>query len=151
MFYLHRISVLQWLPQIFEDILIPQAVRNELDEGRRKGYDAPDIEAYQWLKIVNPHAMPSEWLALDLGPGELAAMAFALENPSHIVLLDDALARRTAQAAGLTTWGTLRILLEAKSRGLTDQITPYINHLGNSGMWLSEDIRRRILVLANEI
>jgi predicted nucleic acid-binding protein len=150
-FYLHRIGVLQWLPQIFEDILIPQAVRNELDEGRRKGYDAPDSEAYQWLKIVNPHAMPSEWLALDLGPGELAAMALALENPSHIVLLDDALARRTAQAAGLTTWGTLRILLEAKARGLTDQVAPYINHLGNSGMWLSEDIRKRILVLANEI
>jgi predicted nucleic acid-binding protein len=53
------------------------------------------------MKIVDPQSMPSEWLALDLGAGELAAMALALENRSRVILLDDALARRTAQAAGL--------------------------------------------------
>ena len=42
-----------------------------------------------------------------IGPGELAAMALALENPAHVVLLDDALARRVVQAAGLTVWGSL--------------------------------------------
>ena len=61
--------------------------------------------------------MPSEWLATDLGPGELAALALALENPGRIVLLDDALARRVAEAAGLTVWGTLRVFLEAKPKG----------------------------------
>lgn len=68
--------------------------------------------------------MPSEWLALDLGPGELAAMALALENPDMIVLLDDQLARHTAQAAGLSVWGTLRVLLEAKSFGLITKVEP---------------------------
>jgi predicted nucleic acid-binding protein len=42
-------------------------------------------------------------------------MALALENPDRVVLLDDMLARRTAQAAGLQVWGTLKVLLEAKS------------------------------------
>jgi predicted nucleic acid-binding protein len=45
--------------------------------------------------------------------GELAAIALALENPSKIVLLDDALARRKAEAAGLVVWGTLKVVLEA--------------------------------------
>jgi predicted nucleic acid-binding protein len=40
--------------------------------------------------------VPSEWLSLDLGTGELEAMALALENRRHVVLLDDALARRIA-------------------------------------------------------
>ncbi|WP_207213844.1 hypothetical protein [Sorangium cellulosum] len=62
------------------------------------------------MKIVDPRSKPSEWLALDLGAGELAAMALALEHPSRVILLDDALARRTAQAAGLVVWGTLKIL-----------------------------------------
>jgi predicted nucleic acid-binding protein len=36
-------------------------------------------------------------------------MAIALENPTRIILLDDMLARRTTQAAGLTVWGTLKV------------------------------------------
>jgi len=77
-------------------------------------------------------------------------MALAFENPEHVVLLDDMLARRTAQAAGLTVWGTLRVLLEAKSQGVMDRIEPYVDRLVNAGMWLSDDIRRRILILAGE-
>lgn len=77
-------------------------------------------------------------------------MALALEHPTHVVLLDDQLARRTAQAAGLTVWGTLKVLLEAKAKGLTPAIEPFVTGLSNAGMWLSNDIRERILALAGE-
>lgn len=60
------------------------------------------------------------------------------------------LARRTAQAAGLSVWGTLKILLEAKAGGLTDKIEPLIGRLEDSGMWISEEVRQRILTLAGE-
>lgn len=85
-----------------------------------------------------------------MGAGESAVIALALENPQRVVLLDDALARRIAQAAGLQVWGTLKILLEAKSQGITDQITPCIEHLVSAGLWMSEDVRDRILRLAKE-
>ena len=94
--------------------------------------------------------VPSEWLSLDLGAGELETMALALENPSYVVLLDDALARRIAQAAGLTVWGTLKVLLEAKSQGLTESIYHIVNSLENVGMWISDDIKERVLMLAGE-
>lgn len=77
-------------------------------------------------------------------------MALALENPKRVVLLDDSLARRTAQAAGLTVMGTLGVLLEAKSRGFTESIGPLMERLENTGMWISEDVQRRILRLAGE-
>jgi predicted nucleic acid-binding protein len=51
-------------------------------------------------------------------------MALALENSDRIVLLDDMLARRTAQVAGLQVWGTLKVLLEAKSHGLIERLNP---------------------------
>jgi hypothetical protein len=82
--------------------------------------------------------------------GEVAALALALETPHRIVLLDDGLARRTAQAFGLTVWGTLRVLLEAKSQGLTESVAPLVDRLQDSGMWISEDIRNRIVNLAGE-
>jgi predicted nucleic acid-binding protein len=88
--------------------------------------------------------------AMMLGIGEIAAMALALENPSHIILLDDGLARRTAQAAGLQVWGTLKVLLEAKSQGLVEQIEPFVTQLSEAGMWVSAEVKQRILTLAGE-
>lgn len=148
--YLYRAGVLGWLPELFSETWIPNAVVHELEEGRRRGYDVPNPSDYGWLREVEPRAMPSEWLTLDLGAGELAAMALALENPDRVVLLDDALARRIAQAAGLKVWGTLKILLEAKGQGLTGSIGPLVGRLKDAGMWMSEDIRRRVLALAGE-
>jgi predicted nucleic acid-binding protein len=148
--YLHRIEVIQWLPHLFNEVWIPSAVNEELREGQRRGYNVPDTDDYDWLRLVEPHSTPWEWLSLDLGRGELAAMALALENPTHVVLLDDLLARRTAQAAGLTVWGTLKVSLEAKAQHLTDNIASLLDRLSASGMWLSDDIRQRILALAGE-
>ncbi len=73
-----------------------------------------------------------------------------MEHPGCILLLDDALARRTAQAAGLNTWGTLRILLESKKQGHTREIKSYMKRLEEAGLWLSEDTSQRILNLAGE-
>ncbi len=148
--YLYRIGAIEWLPKLFDEVWTPEAVCNELKTGRSKGYAVPNPDEYPWLQVVNPTAMPSEWLALDLGVGEIASMALALENPSRIVLLDDLLARRTAQAAGLQVWGTLKVLLEAKSRGLVNEIAPYVTKLSEAGMWVSPEIRQRILRLAGE-
>ncbi|MEQ8467173.1 DUF3368 domain-containing protein [Coleofasciculus sp. E1-EBD-02] len=148
--YLYRINALDWLPELFNAIWTPNAVVLELREGKQRGYDVPVPDDYPWLQIVEPQFIPPELTTLDLGRGELAALAMALETPNRIVLLDDGLARRAAQASGLTVWGTLRVLLEAKSQGLTEIITPLVDQLQDSGMWLSEDIRNRILNLAGE-
>jgi predicted nucleic acid-binding protein len=148
--YLHRIRVLEWLPQLFDEFWVPAAVVAELQEGRRCGFDVPDPASLPWVQIVEPQAIPVEWLALDLGHGELAAMALAMENPSRIVLLDDSLARRTAQAAGLPVWGSLKIMLEAKAHGITATIKPWAERLAEAGLWFSDDLRSRVLALAGE-
>jgi len=148
--YLHRIGAMEWLSQLFHEVWVPTAVVAELKEGQRRGHDVPVPSNYGWVKIMEPKLMPSEWLSLDLGNGELAAMALALENPVHVVLLDDALARRTAEAAGLSVQGTLRILLDAKSRGLTERVEPWVDKLEGAGMWVSAGVRQRILSLAGE-
>ena len=148
--YLYRIGGLNWLGALFEEVWVPDDVVEELEIGRLRGYDVPCVREYKWVRGVNPKVMPAEWFTLDLGRGELAAMALALEHPEHIVLLDDLLARRVAQAAGLEVWGTLRVLLVAKERGLTKRVAPYVERLVDAGMWVGADVRRRILRLAGE-
>ncbi len=148
--YLHRIGTLSWLDQLFSTVVVPSAVVRELQAGRERGYDVPDPAAHAWLQIAEPAAVPPEWFALDLGPGELAVLALGLEDKRRIVLLDDGLARRIANAAHLEVWGTLTVLLESKQRGLTDAIAPHLRRLEEAGMWTSGGLRDRVLALAGE-
>ncbi len=148
--YLYRTGVIDWLEVLFGEVWTPEAVRMELRVGQDRGYKVPQLAGYTWLRVVQPQSVPSEWLALDLGRGELETMALALENPQKIVLLDDRLAREIATAAGLEVWGTLRVLLEAKERGLTDSIGVLVERLESSGMWISSAIKDRVLRLAQE-
>ena len=77
-------------------------------------------------------------------------LALALERSECTVLLDDRQARRIAQTAGLEVWGTLRVLVEAKSQGLVERIVTRVDRLESTGMWMSNAIRRRVLALAGE-
>lgn len=148
--YLHRIECLNWLRILCDKVRIPRAVAQELSEGRQKGYDVPDPQHYEWMEIVDWHRIPSEWLSLDLGAGELAVLSLALEHEECTVLLDDKYARSIAQAAGLTVWGTLRVLIEAKEQGLVERVGTHVDLLESTGMWVSDAIRRRVLALAGE-
>jgi predicted nucleic acid-binding protein len=44
----------------------------------------------------------------------------------------------------------LKVLLEAKSQGLIEKIEPFIEILSDAGMWISAEVKQRILILANE-
>jgi len=149
--YLYRIGRIEWLPDLFAAVLVPRAVIIELERGRDRGYDVPAVSGYRWARHTEPQVTPSEWLALDLGPGELATMSLGLEHPDCIILLDDALARRLARAAGLNVWGTLRIVVEAKRQGLIGTVEPVVSELAGSGMWISNEVRERVLTLAGEV
>jgi len=148
--YLYRIGGAEWLPKLFDEIWVPEAVKLELQEGARKGYDVPILDNYSWMKIINLKSTPSKWFALNWGKGEIAVIALALESQVKVVLLDDMSARRIAQAEGLQTWGTLKILLEAKSQRIINSVGPYISKLRASGIWISAEVEKRILRLAGE-
>jgi predicted nucleic acid-binding protein len=60
------------------------------------------------------------------------------------------LARRIAQAAGLEVWGTLKLPLEAKAKGLIREVNVYLDRLEDAGLWVLSNVRRRILTLAGE-
>jgi predicted nucleic acid-binding protein len=47
-------------------------------------------------------------------------------------------------------WGTLKLLLEAKSHGIIEKVEPYVLKMSDVGMWISAEIKERILKLAGE-
>ena len=149
--FLYRIGALNWLPELFDEIWMPSVVLDDLLQARFVGYDVPSPFNLPWVQYEDPQlTIPGSWMSLDLASGEVAAMALAFENRDCIVLLDEPMGRRAARLVGIQYWGTLKILLEAKARGLTESIAPYVDSLGKTGLWIVGETRQRILTLAGE-
>jgi predicted nucleic acid-binding protein len=55
-------------------------------------------------------------------------------------MVDDAAARRCARTLGISTLGTGGALVLAKRRRLIPSISPAIQALRDSGLWLSEEV-----------
>jgi len=132
-------------------IVVPTAVATELEAGRHLGLDLPDPEVLPWVDLSDSANKQVLRLVADLGPGETAVLALALERNNAIVILDDALARRHAEVLGLHLTDTLGVLLDAKRAGLVPALTPLIDELQRLGFRLSKDTRNAVLRLAGEV
>lgn len=147
--YLFQIGLLEVLPALYGHIVVPLAVVEEIDVGRRVGIRLPDVRLLPWARLEAVDAGPGDFPRL-LGPGERDVLAFALRTPGSRVILDDAAARQYASQAGLKVVGTIGILLLAKARGLVDSIAPFIEMLDSLGFRLHAETRASALKLAGE-
>ena len=116
--YLIRVGEIDLLPQIFGEILIPPAVLQELrHEGAPLAVQEWASRIPLWVRVLAPAGVDQ---ALDLGPGEMEAIALAKEIGDTLLLIDERKGRKAAVENGLRTAGTLNILEEAAARGLLD-------------------------------
>ena len=98
-----------------------------------------------------PISSPALPLAADLGRGEAAVLALALESQNAVVSLDDAVGRRAAELLGIRMTGTLGLLLDARKRGYISQISPVLDELDRLRFRVSPRTRAAVLKLAGEI
>ena len=77
-------------------------------------------------------------------------LALALECDDAVAVLDDRLARRLARTVDIPLTGTLGVLLDGKSSGLIESVTPLIDELQALGFRLAAATRRAVLELAGE-
>lgn len=117
--YLILINLTQILPNLFGQILIPQAVLQEL-----QSTSAPDV-VRQWL-INRP-----SWLAVQAAPqedptlanlddGEREVIALGQELKADLLILDESRGRQVAASRGFNITGTIGLLDKAGARGLID-------------------------------
>ena len=50
--YTYHIGVLEWWPQLFSNIWIPEQVIDKLYVGKNRGYDVPTAKLFVWADIV---------------------------------------------------------------------------------------------------
>jgi predicted nucleic acid-binding protein len=59
--YLHQVGQLEILPQLYNQIIAPTAVEQELAVGKAASIDIPELSRLDWLQVqaVNPAAVPN--------------------------------------------------------------------------------------------
>jgi uncharacterized protein len=146
---LARIGQLELLPAVFEGIVLPRAVFDEVTRDRRLP-GAEEISKAEWLRIVevsDRDAVERLSLWLDTGESEVLVLAQQLGVTAAI---DERRARGLAAALGVAQTGTVGILLEAKRRGLIPAVTPLLDQLGANGIRLSSRLYEEARRLAGE-
>jgi predicted nucleic acid-binding protein len=147
---LFRAGRAELLGQLWPEIAIPGAVWREVLAGGFADRAARDLPEAPWARRVEVAAVPSSIVAWNLGAGESEVLAFALENPRFIAMVDDAESRRCARALGIPVLGTGGTLVLAKRRGLIGSVRTLLDELRAEGLWLSEEVINLLLQAAGE-
>lgn len=103
--YLILIDQAGILHDLYDSVIIPQAVFNELQSEAAP----PEVRAWiadlpGWIKVRETKTALKE---LRLGAGEREAIALAVELKADVLLVDDRKAREEARKRGLSVTGTL--------------------------------------------
>jgi uncharacterized protein len=148
--YLFQLDLLDFLPLLYGEVLVPEGVVRELRSGIDRGVSLPEIQSLPWIRICRVQGTAVLPLVAGLGVGEREVLALALECDSPLVILDDALARRFAQRLSLPLTGTLGLLLKAKQHGRIDRVQAYLDRLEALRFRLDPATRAGVLELAHE-
>ncbi len=147
---LGKVSGITLLEKMCLDLIIPEGVVRELDQG------SSDDPARAWIHgegasfVRRLEEIPPLILTWDLGKGEAEVIYWAYLNPGYEAILDDRAARHCASSLGIRVRGTIGIILLAKKRGVLPQVKPILSQLMKSGFRISPELLRTAYRLADE-
>lgn len=106
------------LEEMFGEVLIPQAVLDELHHPKAPVAVAEWLKRTpRWLRVLQVGQLDD---SIRLGKGENEAISLALEQNVQVILMDERRGRAAATQRGLLPVGTLNILDLADEKGLLD-------------------------------
>ncbi|NJK27625.1 MAG: DUF3368 domain-containing protein [Coleofasciculaceae cyanobacterium SM2_3_26] len=143
--YLLLVEQIDLLPSLYQGIVIPETVEDEL------GASEPPPAVKSWI------ANPPSWLQVQpveplqdvqlgkLDPGERDAILLAERLQADLVILDDKAARGVAVERGLRIIGLLGVLKDAARAGLVDLEVAFVR-LQEVGFWVAPNLLERLLM-----
>ena len=145
---LGRLDLLKFL---FDVVLVPQAVQQEIEQGGMKLAGLADFRRADWIRVAPLQNKRDELLESLLDVGEAAVISLAREQEATLVLIDERKARKVARDIfGLQPIGTARILVEAKKKKLLPDIASQFQKLRQEGYWIHASIVEAALREAGE-
>ena len=150
---LARINKLELLPALYRQVIVPEAVWNEVVIVGVGQPGAEEVKGSAWIKkqrVKNVSLVQALKLGLDAGEAE--AIALGLELKAEFILMDERLGRENARHLGLRCMGLVGILIESKRKGMISAIKPCLEALRDlAGFRLHEGLYVKVLQDEGEI
>lgn len=144
---LGRIGSLNLLHQVYGDLLIPEAVWQEIVIDGAGLPGAVEVREADWISVQEVANKPLvRSLRQDLDAGEAEAIALALETDADLLIMDERLGREVAHHFGIKYIGVIGVLVVAKQRGFIEAIKIKLDQLRDvAGFRVSKKLYTRIL------
>lgn len=138
---LDKLNLLHLLNKLYGTISVTPEIIEEFGDPLRIDFVVvhPKNRAYQTI------------LEASLDKGEASAIAFALESPGCLLVIDDLKGRKYAEQLGISITGTLGIIVDFKRMGLVPSVKPIIAAIKATDFRMSAELEFRILELAGEM
>lgn len=133
-----QIQQLHLLFRLFEKVVIPTAVRDELLKFHTQVPSGVEVAV-----VTNTDAV--KLLKTELHPGEAEAIMLCQEIGADRLLIDEHRGREVAKRHGLKIIGVIGVLVAAKNGGFISAISPCLDDLVKIGFRLSPQIREAVL------
>ena len=137
---LAKSDLLELLPGQFSEVIVPQAVVDEILAGPLDDPMRRLISEIGWLKHVQIAPPLSPLGSWQLGRGESEVIEYARLQQNCAVLMDDRAARRAAIAIGIKIYGTLSIIARAAAQGNVKSFYEAVEVLKAAGLYLKMDV-----------
>lgn len=142
-----------WLvPEIYRQVVIPQAVYHEIVVEGAGEPGAAEIQSADWVlvKTCSPSLL-LEQLRIELDPGEAEAIALAVEIGADRILIDERKGRQIALHHALRPVGVLGVLLRAKQEKLIPHVRPLMDRLlDKADFFIHRSLYDEIISMAGE-
>jgi hypothetical protein len=151
---LATIQQLQLLSQLYNQIIVPEAVYRELVEIEPPVPGTIEVQTASWLivkQVINREVVNRLQNEVRLDPGEAEAIALSLELKAALLLIDERRGRAEADRLGIKITGLLGILIEAKQKDLIVAVKPLMDSLiATAEFRVSPALYNQILDLVGE-
>ncbi len=128
------------LPGLFDEILVPEAVWQEVLAGGERDAAKQQLPFLSWLDKISAISVSKEIENYNLGKGETEALSLALEISEAGIILDDFAARRCARKLKIPFIGTGGLLILAKQKHLISSVSEALAKVQSEGLWISDAV-----------
>ena len=143
---LERVEQLTLLPKLFETVIVPQPVFEEVSSQSPYPFSALPSE----ISIEPLTTTLDPLLHHTLDKGEASVIQLARERSIEQVIIDERKGRKIARLYHLQTWGTARVLVEAKQAGCLESVARTLEQMRKQRYWISDTIYQWACRMAGE-
>lgn len=140
------VNKLDILEKLFGEVYVSQAVYIEVSKENKS--ESIKLEKYCKTRVVDISTEVN--FNITLGVGESEAIILYKEKGANFLLCDDKKAKKFAKGFGINVIGSLGILLKAKESNLIDTLSPLIELLRDSSIFIDDKTYELVLKMAGE-